>query len=420
MSHSKIRFVTLIGVICITSIITLQTFWFIKAHKSRALQLELQISLALKETADKIYEYNNLTSPSNHMINQVTNNYYVVMTNSTIEPMLLELWLLSAFKDKELDFDFEYGIYDCTSEKLVFSNRVENLKSEKPFEKNKLNLPDWAEDSHYFAVHFPKKNTEIFFEMGFWLASSILLIIIVSYFSYLIWMVFRQKKLSEMHRDFVNNMTHEFNTPLTTIDTALQLIHNSQVKPDKYLKIIKAESDKLKNQIARTLQISQMESGETGADFTKVHFCEFLEELTTRYKDRNPSAEITLLLGTDCKDDLVNIDEFHLENVMINLFDNALKYNQAKKKKITISLVYSIKHIKVCIEDNGIGIAEEEIKHIFKKFYRVNTGDIHDQKGFGLGLFYVAQVLKAIHGTISVESKSGIGSTFCITLPKSL
>lgn len=419
MSHSKIRFVTLIGVICITSIITLQTFWFIKAYKSRALQLELQISLALKETADKIYEYNNLTSPNNHIINQVTNNYYVVMTNSTIEPMLLELWLLSAFNAKELNFDFEYGIYDCTSEKLVFSNRVENLKSEKPFEKNNLNLPDWAKDSHYFAVHFPKKNTEILFDMGFWLASSFLLIIIVSYFSYLIWMVFRQKKLSEIHRNFVNNMTHEFNTPLTTIDTALQLIQNSQVKPDKYLKIIKAESDKLKNQIARTLQISQMESGENGPDFTKVHFCEFLEELTTRYKDRNPSAEITLLLGTACKNDLVNIDEFHLENVMINLFDNALKYNKSEKKKIEIRLTCSKKNISVFIQDNGIGIAEEELKHIFKKFYRVNTGDIHDQKGFGLGLFYVAEVLKAIQGTISVESKSGIGSTFCITLPKS-
>jgi len=281
---------------------------------------------------------------------------------------------------------------------------------------------DIFRDPGMLFVSFPDKNSAIVANLSATLASSVgLLLVLVFIFSYTLYAILRQKKISEMKTDFINNMTHEFKTPVATIMIASEALRDPEVTADKArLKrlagIIYDENVRLGSHIERVLSIARLEKGELNMENTAVDMNDLimivLDSMELQLQKRN--AVITV--NTDAENAVVFGDELHLSNVIYNLIDNANKYS-TDAPDITITTRNANKHLIVEITDKGIGMTKEQAKRIFDQFYRVPTGNLHDVKGFGLGLNYVQDIIKKLNGNVKVSSEKDKGTTFEISLP---
>ena len=281
---------------------------------------------------------------------------------------------------------------------------------------------DIFRDPGMLFVSFPNKNSAIISNLSATLASSIgLLLVLVFIFSYTLYAILKQKKLSEMKTDFINNMTHEFKTPVATIMIASEALKDPEVTADKTrLKrlagIIYDENVRLGNHIERVLSIARLEKGELKMENTEVDVNDLivivLDSMELQLQKRNAIINV----HTDAEHAIVYGDELHLSNVIYNLIDNANKYS-SDTPEISITTRNTGKNLIIEIADKGIGMTKEQSKRIFDQFYRVPTGNLHDVKGFGLGLNYVQDIIKKMNGTVKVSSEKDRGTTFEISLP---
>ena len=281
---------------------------------------------------------------------------------------------------------------------------------------------DIFRDPGMLFVSFPNKNSAIISNLSATLASSIgLLLVLVFIFSYTLYAILKQKKLSEMKTDFINNMTHEFKTPVATIMIASEALKDPEVTADKArLKrlagIIYDENVRLGNHIERVLSIARLEKGELKMENTEVDVNDLivivLDSMELQLQKRNAIINV----HTEAENAIVYGDELHLSNVIYNLIDNANKYS-SDTPEITITTRNTGKNLIIEIADKGIGMTKEQSKRIFDQFYRVPTGNLHDVKGFGLGLNYVQDIIKKLNGTVKVSSEKDRGTTFEISLP---
>jgi two-component system phosphate regulon sensor histidine kinase PhoR len=233
----------------------------------------------------------------------------------------------------------------------------------------------------------------------------------------------RQKKLSEIKNDFINNMTHEFKTPIATISLAVDAIRNEKVQGDreklKYFgDIIKEENQRMNRQVETILKSALMDRQEVQLNQKPLHVHTIINDVADNFILRLQEKNGTLETNLKATNDLINGDEVHISNLVNNLMDNAVKYSKENvPPKICLSTTSNNKSFFIKIEDNGIGMTKETVKRIFEKFYRAHTGNIHNVKGFGLGLSYVKTVVEAHDGQIKADSTLGKGSCFTIELP---
>jgi len=268
-------------------------------------------------------------------------------------------------------------------------------------------------------IHFPDKTAYIFNQMGLISLSSICLVLFVSFVFFMVnYRLFKQKKIQEINLDFFNNMAHEFSTPLTNISLAKKLLlQKSKTEKEKQLlDIISKENQKLQLQIDRFLQLAKIENGNYALHKEAVPLDEILQDLVAEMQIQIQEKNVDLNLHFPDGQTLVYGDRFHLSNAFRNLIDNALKYS-SDKAQIDISIQKNGKGNTVIFQDNGIGIPLKDQKEIFSKFYRVNTGNIHAHKGFGIGLAYVKMIMDAHKGVIEIFSELGKGSRFDLFLP---
>ena len=276
---------------------------------------------------------------------------------------------------------------------------------------------------NFLYVYFPTRDKFLFRSVGTMAGASLVLALIILIISSVaIYVIFRQKRLSEIKNDFVNNMTHELKTPISTISLASQMLADQNLKPDSknlaYISsLIQEESKRLGNQVERVLQMSILEEGKMSLRIQPVYFDQLVrhavEKIALQIQKRNGNIDLDLNSG----EAPIQGDETHLTNVIFNLIDNAMKYCH-KDPLIKITTRSTSRTIQVIVTDNGIGIGKEYINKIFDKFFRVPTGNVHDVKGFGLGLSYVKKVVEQHHGTISVSSEPDAGTTFTLIIPK--
>lgn len=256
-----------------------------------------------------------------------------------------------------------------------------------------------------------------------WIIAGLVLftLILLSAFYVTLNALIRQKKLSEIKNDFINNMTHEFKTPLATISLAVDALRNEKVlqnreKINYFSGIIKEENIRMNKQVETILQAALTDRQELQLNLQSIHAHSIinaaLSNFSLQLQDKNSGADLQL----NAKNDLINADEVHFTNLISNLVDNAVKYSK-DNLNIKISTSNTSKSLIIKIEDNGIGMTKETVKRIFEKFYRAHTGNLHNVKGFGLGLSYVKTVIDAHHGKIKVESILGRGTTFIIEMP---
>lgn len=274
----------------------------------------------------------------------------------------------------------------------------------------------------YLAVFFPdeaKISQQSLSKNA--ITSIILMLIIMSIFTITLLIIYRQKKLHEMKTDFINNMTHELKTPIASISLASQMLKDPMMQKNEssfqnISSVIEDECKRLGFQVERVLQMATLEKGKTPLRIKDLYINDIIKKVvkSVELKLRDKSGKITCKYGA--KDDLVEGDEVHITNVINNLLDNAIKYTE-NTPELVITTTNVKNGVEISIADNGIGISRENQKRVFEQFFRVHTGNVHNVKGFGIGLSYVRKTVEAHHGTIRLKSELGKGSTFTIFLP---
>lgn len=275
----------------------------------------------------------------------------------------------------------------------------------------------------FMTVHFPTLNKYITSSIKFMIPSLIFTVVLLITFIFTIYSIFRQKKLSEIKNDFINNMTHEFKTPISTISLAAQMLKDPGVakSPQMFQHIsgvINDETKRLRFQVEKVLQMSMFERQSAALKMKEVDANELISGVINTFALKVEKYNGKIISNLDAANPDIFVDEMHFTNVIFNLMDNAVKY-----KKPDEDLLLNIRtwnesgKLYISIQDNGIGIKKESLKKIFDKFYRVHTGNLHDVKGFGLGLAYVKKIIHDHKGTIRAESEVNVGTKFIIVLP---
>lgn len=278
------------------------------------------------------------------------------------------------------------------------------------------------ESPGYLSIYFPNRTSLLLSSVWPTLLLSVIFTGLIFFcFYYTVSVIFRQKKLSEMKTDFINNMTHEFKTPIATISLAADTIGNQQIidKPDKirrFLDIIRQENRRMNSQVERVLQMALIDKDDFQMKVAEVNMHQVIEQATANFGVQIEKREGSLNMYLEATRAVVEGDATHLTGIIHNLLDNANKYSP-DKPEIIIRTRDVPMGIEITVQDHGIGISKEARKHIFDKFYRVHTGNVHDVKGFGLGLSYVKAIVVAHKGIIDLKSEPGKGSSFVITLP---
>lgn len=403
--------------ISIAGITVTQIYWVRKAFDIRENQFNRDTKTALGNVARYIFETNQLPVGSNNPVRQVSSNYFIVQVNGPIDASILELLLVTEFEKRNIDADFEYGIYDCVENCMVGGNYISprKVKSVSQFPET----PKFPSDTYYFAVQFPHLEANIVSQMGIWGFSSAVTLVVILFFGYTLFVILKQRRLSEVQKDFINNMTHEFKTPISTIAISAEVLKNPAIltTPDRllsYATIIQTENQRLKLQVERVLQMAELDQEDIGLTLETFDLHELIRDSVA---SRSLSLEGKILLDLKATSSMVLADKLHLTNVIHNLLDNGIKYNQSVPSLNVSTRTLGSHQLELSVEDNGIGIAPHEQSRIFDKFYRVSTGNVHDVKGFGLGLNYVQRIVEKHRGQITVMSSIGKGSTFRVVLP---
>ena len=355
-----------------------------------------------------------------------------------ISPQKLAALIKQEFKDLLIDLEYSFGIYDNTAKSFVIlnDNYVVNFGENPKVSNPNFDFTKYLIESSYQVAVFPNSNgspgvLKVFFpskKSFLWrsvlpilLLSLLFTVIILACFSYVIYVVFRQKKLSEIKNDFVNNMTHEFKTPIATISLASDSILSPMVihEPDKirrFTDIIKQENRRMLSQVEKVLQMALLDKHDFQLNFKQINIHEIIEQAVKNINLQVQQREGHILQELKATHFILKADQTHMTNIIYNLLDNANKYSESYPE-ITISTRNVPRGIEIKVSDKGIGMKREDQKMIFEKFYRVPTGNLHNVKGFGLGLSYVKAMVQAHDGSIEVSSEIGKGSTFIINLP---
>jgi two-component system phosphate regulon sensor histidine kinase PhoR len=422
MRWQQIRLVVILGAISIIGIISIQSYFLFKSWNTHEKQVNQAITIALKTVAEKICRLNETTLPIGNPVRQMTSNYFVVDVNSTIDANVLEYYLKSELDKLNIRTDYEYAIYDCQTDSMVYGNYISVTGSGSKTKPGNT-LPKYHEYIYYFGVHFPALRSTIASDMALLYFFSSILFLSVVFFAYSIFVILRQKRFSELQRDFINNMTHEFKTPVSTINIASDVIIHPDIVNDpgrllKYGTIVKQENQRLNLLVDKVLQVAHIEKGRIQLKLEYIDLNELIRAIAEGFHlNRSTTANLEIRLSPEVGK--IIADMLHLTNIFNNLTDNALKY-AGESPLITIETQKTKDRIRILFSDNGPGIDPKFQKQVFTKFFRVPSGNLHDVKGFGLGLFYVKSVCRLHKWKIYLDQRPGKGATFIIEIPDTI
>jgi two-component system phosphate regulon sensor histidine kinase PhoR len=333
----------------------------------------------------------------------------------------IEKILSLKLQEKGVDMPFEYAVYE-EGKPPFFQSGSFNEYEKYQYYRAALLPGRIFHRPTFISVFFPDERKYILKSIGIMGGTSMLItLFILTLFSLSLFIIFRQKRLSEMKNDFVNNMTHELKTPISTISLASQMLSDKSI-PDaqknlgQISKIIQAESKQLGFQVERVLQMAIFDHGQLRLKIEELNLHDLIETLAQNFLIQLDRRGGKLEFLPEAENAVVRGDAMHLTNVVSNLMENAMKYTR-QEPRIRVSTYNEQGFVVISVQDNGIGISKEDQKRIFDKFYRVPTGNVHNVKGFGLGLSYVKLIVEEHHGSIGVKSEPGKGSRFDIHLP---
>ncbi len=407
-----------LGVLAIVGIAFVQSYWTIKTYDLKEQEFHESVMISLRQVAERYAKFNKSELPKNNLIQRRASNYYSVNINSTIDVHVLEDYLEQELAHRSIDTEIEYAVYDCFSDDLVYGNCC------KPGQKDVVKedaepLVKFDDLVYYFVVKFPEKKTYLLSNIWQTILFNAIALLACIFFAYSMWVILRQKKLSEQQTDFINNMTHEFKTPISSIKIAADVFEkNDYIKNDKrlshYASIIKDQNKRLNDQVEKVLNIARSE--EDGFELHKepTELNDIIRSTINAEKAKLNQHKVLLTLNLSESISSISADKLHLTNIIANIIDNAIKYCD-KLPEIEISTFSNNNTVGLSIKDNGIGIEKDDLKKVQEKFYRVSTGNIHNVKGFGLGLFYVHKICQSHGWVLDIDSSIAGGTSVNIT-----
>lgn len=414
MEIKKLNIIISLGLIAIIGILIAQLLWTRQAYNLEDKKFNQKVNIALLEVVEKLSGEE--TSFTQNPVQNVDNDYYVVNINNEFDPTILEYYLKTEFTRFHINTNYVYAVYNCQSDTMIYGKYISTRQETS---KNKvINFPKHDNLTYYFSIRFPDKMTYMIGSLRFWYILTFALIIILLVYVYSIYTIIQQKKFSELQRDFINNMTHEFKTPISSILLATESLNKQETirensKLQTYTSIIINQSNKLNNHIEKILNIAKNDASGLSLKKEKITLLPFIEEIAETTQQRNTNLTINLDIDQNT---IVTADQFHFTNVIYNLLDNSVKYCETTPH-VTISSKKDSKGLYLKFKDNGVGIPDKNIPQIFDKFYRVNSKKNSEINGFGLGLFYVKKIVQQHHWKISVENNYDQGITITLFIP---
>jgi len=422
MRKRRVSFFIAISVFALLGIVITQIFWVKDAHQIREELFNQRVKVALKSVSTQILDSQVDSSAKYILAPCDTLAFGNRSISEVIDANLLDSLLHLELKCMNLDEEFLYGVFNERDSSFIMGP-FKDHEGELIAGPHRVSLTCiYKEDVYFLGVLFPGQDRKVLLEMTILIILSMLFLFILSFSFYMvIRLMYKQKKLSEIKSDFINNMTHEFKTPIATISLSSEMLLKSEVnkfpyKTKRYANVIFDENTRLQKQVDQVLQLSVLEKGEFKLKLKEIDLHQVIRKMVEHFSAKAQQKGGMIFTSLEADHHQLKVDKTHISNIIANLIDNALKYTP-ETPQIELSTRNENDWLIITINDNGIGISTENQKHIFRKLYRVPTGNIHDVKGFGLGLFYVKTMVEAHGGKISVQSEINKGSSFIIAIP---
>ncbi|MFL5742273.1 MAG: sensor histidine kinase [Flavisolibacter sp.] len=417
MRSQTIRLGIFISTLVIAAIIIFQLIWLKKVYYYEQKQFDHGIAKALRGFYEDVHQPIDPKYNLNQLIANPTNQIYFARLVQPVKTDSLLFFLQDELEGEDIFTDCQVGLYDASKNKYVFKSL---LAAATGSEKQLESLPESGLNYDHLTLYFPHRRQYILSRMNFWTISSLLLLVVLILFGASLYYFYKQRFLNELQKDFVNNFTHEFKTPVAVLNLAAEVLEKPEIsqRPErlsKYAAIVRHQGKYLQDQIERLLRQASSESNHLQLHRDNVRLHQLIEESIGNLQPLVDEKNASILFRMDATQDHMKADHGYLVIVVTNLIENALKY--ARDPKIIIQTFNENGHIVLSVKDNGLGIDKKYFQKIFRKFYRVPNGEQIAARGFGLGLSFSKRIIEAHHGKINVESIPGIGSNFIIRLP---
>lgn len=423
MNRKIIIFTIISMTLALIGLMGIQIYWIQNASAVKEANFRRSVTEAMVKVVQKVERLEKTKALLTNQYESMLNFNRHLPYEAFLTKEALDSILFLVLNSRGVDTRYEFGIYKPEGNQFLVK-KSENYQKELiqkgyafPLFQN-----DIYSSPEYLCIYFPQEKQFLLTELwGMLLISIILIIVIVYSFTYTIATIFRQKRLSEMKNDFINNMTHEFKTPVSTISLACEALSDKELRGsgellDNYLSMIREENQRLSAMAEKILQTAVIEKGQLKMKKEKIDIHHIITDVIKNLKIQVEIKDGEIISNFGASRPLIEGDKVHVTNLFYNLLDNANKYSP-KKPLIRVTTDNVHNGIVIQIEDNGIGISKNEQKKIFDKLYRVPTGNIHDVRGFGLGLNYVKAIVEEHHGKITLESEVNNGTKFRIFLP---
>jgi two-component system, OmpR family, phosphate regulon sensor histidine kinase PhoR len=404
--------IILFGTVVLTSLMVVQVYWFNRAFDVAEKQFDHTVQIALKKVGDEIAR--------EAEVKKLSSNFFFVATTSELDSERISAIIDKEFIRRSLNVEYELGVYNAEDDTLVYGQYVD--ASGKKWFDSRFSSAEASSTNHMeknFAVYFPSKKSFLVGQLGIWIFSTIILLLMMLFFAFAIASLLRERRYAELKTDFINNMTHEFKTPVTNINIAAEILKNKlsgNEATDVYIDILLKENEKLRQKIDTVLLGSSVEH-QSGFSFVKLDLHQVIRECAEAFQLKVNERNGAIQLHFDAKSSVIVGDKDLLTQAIMNVIDNAEKYSP-KNPQITVRTRDLDQVVEVSISDRGLGIPSNMTSKVFDKFFRVKTGDVHNVKGFGLGLNFVKNVIKSHKGHISLNSQLDTGTEVKIFLPK--
>ncbi len=431
MGRNSIQILIILAVVSIVGMLVTQVIFLKSTSDINYKQLHVATVMALHDVVDEILEHNDslglqITNPlENPEVKIIGNDMYFVNVGTKINCAFLEEKLVQEFIKLEVFQDFEFQIYNASRDNIahkicywiaqdsIYSDGVDGHNCRALYANKDIN------NKNYFIVMFPGRAEDISDKMNIWYLADFFMIIIMIFFCYSLYVIIKQRELSQIQKNFVNNLTHEFKTPISAISLSAKVLEDSKVfnqpqRAKQYIAIISEQTQRLSLHVEHILQVAMIDKNiKLSREYVNLN--EYILEVVKDFKKSQLPDSFIVNFESNKENIYLEIDKLHFSNVIYNLLDNAIKYSD-EKPNINISIIAKNKQIQMLFADNGIGISQQYYKKIFNRFYRIPTGDVHNVKGFGLGLDYVRKMIK-LHGfNIGIKQNEPRGTIFIITV----
>jgi two-component system, OmpR family, phosphate regulon sensor histidine kinase PhoR len=422
MRPTTVKIILFVSSFALLGLAFTQTFWIRQEINLSRKQFDHRVDNALRDIVAELHDYADSAGRFPARETSAVQSGTPKNILDVVDTSILDALVRKYVDYHLLDHQYHYAIIKTENDSVIYRSPgyFTGGNASDPYRVCLSGL--WKESYYHLSIYFPNRNRTVFIDQGVWLVLTFLFLVIITFgVAVIIITYLRQKKLSEMKNDFINNVTHEFKTPISTIALAAEVLMKAGPKSlservKRYSRIIFDENERMRLQVERVLEIAQQDHHEIRLNPSEIDVHGMLHDTIPLLCMEKSDREVRVNYRLEASNPMVYADRMFIAGIITNITENAIKYS-GSNPELTIATADFREGIMISFIDNGIGMSRESLKHIFEKFYRVPTGNVHNVKGFGLGLYYAKAMIEAHGGKITASSELNKGSRFDVYLP---